>query len=130
MYTAGRQRMPAEPATHSSRGQNLHGNTIQAMYAPIMSLIMVVTQKGMCLDSRTTNHAFPCMMAQGVKCATFMSNEMQTIQQTKAQFPSPIQGTRHVCKMQCNLDIQAKDATWHGKTLMQACKQTRGDANG
>ena len=98
MYTAGRQRMPAEPATHSSRGQNLHGNTIRVMYAPIMSLIMVMTQKGMCLDSRTTNHAFPCMTAQRIKCAIFMSNEMQ-VKQTN-QGPIPIIKSRNKACMQ------------------------------
>ena len=87
MYTTGRQRMPAEPATHSSRGQNLHGNTIQAMHAPIMSTIMFLTQKGKWLDSRTANHAFPCMMAQRIKCATFMSNEMQTKQANQGLIP-------------------------------------------
>ena len=98
MYTVGRQRMPAEPATHSSRGQNLHGNTIQAMYAPIMSPIMFVTQKGMCLDSRTANHAFPCMTAQRIKCATFMSNEMQTKQTN--QGPISITKSRNKACMQ------------------------------
>ena len=32
--------------------------------------------------------------------------------------------------MQCNLGIQAKNATWHGKALMQAYKHTYGNANG
>ena len=31
--------------------------------------------------------------------------------------------------MQCNLGIQTKDATWHGKALMQAYKHTYGNAN-
>ena len=64
----------------ATEGKSKHGSTIQGIYAPFMSLIMVMTQRGMCLDSRTTNHAFPCMMAQGIKYATFMSNEMQTNQ--------------------------------------------------
>ena len=51
------------------------------------------------------------------------------IKQNKAQFLSPNQGTRHACKMQYNLGMQAKDATWHDKALMQAFKQTWGDAN-
>ena len=51
------------------------------------------------------------------------------IKQTKAQFLSSSQGTRHACKMQCNLGMQAKDATWHGNKLMQAYKQTYGKAN-
>ena len=98
MYTAGRHRMPAEPATHSNRGQNLHGNTIQAMYALIMPPIMLVTQRGKCLESRTTNHAFPCMTAQRIKCATFMSNEMQTKQTN--QGPIPITKSRNKACMQ------------------------------
>ena len=64
----------------ATEGKAKHGSTIQSIYAPFMSLIMFVTQRGMCLDSRTTNHAFPCMMAQGIKYATFMSNEMQIYQ--------------------------------------------------
>ncbi|KAF5949310.1 hypothetical protein HYC85_011303 [Camellia sinensis] len=77
----------------ATEGKAEHGNTIQGIYAPIMSLIMFVTQKGMCLDSRTTNHAFPCMMAQRIKYATFMSNEMQTIQTN--QGPIPITNSRN-----------------------------------
>ena len=48
-------------------GKAEHGNTIQAMYAPIMSLIMLVTQRAMILGSWTINHAFPCVMAQGTE---------------------------------------------------------------
>ena len=62
----------------ATEGKTKHGSTIQDIYAPTMSLIMIITQRGICLDSRTTNHAFPCMMAQGIKYATFMSNLMQT----------------------------------------------------
>ncbi|KAF5933057.1 hypothetical protein HYC85_029228 [Camellia sinensis] len=51
----------------ATEGKAKHGSTIQGIYAPTMSLIMIMTQRGMCLDSRTTNHAFPCMMAQGTK---------------------------------------------------------------
>ena len=51
------------------------------------------------------------------------------IKPNKAQFLSLSQGTKHACKMQCNLGMQAKDATWHGDTLMQACKHTYGNAN-
>ena len=98
MYTVGRQGMPVEPATHSSRGQNLHGNTIQAMSALIVPPIMSVTQRGMCLDSRTTNHVFRCMMAQRIKCATFMSNEMQT--KHTNQSPIPITKSRNKACMQ------------------------------
>ena len=64
----------------ATEGKAIHGSTIQGIYALTMSLIMVMTQRGMCLDSRTTNHALPSMMAQGIKHATFMSSEMQTIQ--------------------------------------------------
>ena len=52
----------------------MHGNVIQGIYALHTPLIMLVTQRGMCLDSRTTNRAFPCMMAQGTKDATSLSN--------------------------------------------------------
>ena len=31
--------------------------------------------------------------------------------------------------MQCNFGIQAKDVTWHGKTLMQAYKHAYGNTN-
>ena len=55
----------------ATEGKAEHGNTIQAMYAPIMSLIMLVTQRDMLLGSRTINRAFPCVMAQGTKCAHF-----------------------------------------------------------
>ncbi|KAF5934526.1 hypothetical protein HYC85_030697 [Camellia sinensis] len=44
-----------------------HGSTFQGIYAPTMSLIIVMTRRDMCLGSRTTNHAFPCMMAQRTK---------------------------------------------------------------
>ena len=82
----------------ATEGKTKHGSTIQGIYAPAMSLIMVMTQKGMCLDSRTTNHAFPCMMAQRVKCATFMSNEMQT--KHTNQGPIPIIKSRNKACMQ------------------------------
>ena len=82
----------------ATEGKAKHGSTIQGIYAPIMSLIMFVTQKGMCLDSRTTNHAFPCMTAQRIKYATFMSNEMQTIQTN--QGPIPITKSRNKACMQ------------------------------
>mgnify|MGYP003703428629 CR=1 FL=1 len=82
-YTDGRQIVPAEPATHSNRGQGKARSTIQGIYALLMSLIMVMTQRGLCLDSRATNHAFPCMMAQRTKCATLISNAMQTNKQTR-----------------------------------------------
>ncbi|KAF5933872.1 hypothetical protein HYC85_030043 [Camellia sinensis] len=48
----------------ATEGKAKHGSTIQGIYAPTMSLIMIMTQRGMCLDSRATNHAFPCTMAQ------------------------------------------------------------------
>ena len=61
----------------ATEGKAKHGSTIQGMYAPTMSLIIVMTQRDMCLGSRTINHTFPCMMAQVIKYATFMSNEMR-----------------------------------------------------
>ena len=81
-----------------TEGKAKHGSTIQGMYAPTMSLIMIMTQRGMYLDSRTTNHAFPCMMAQRTKYATFISNEMQTKQ--TSQGPIPIIKSRNKACMQ------------------------------
>ena len=69
----------------ATEGKAKHGSTIQGIYALLMSLIMVMTQRGICLDSRTTNHTFPCMKAQGTKYATLISNAMQTNQTNKAQ---------------------------------------------
>ena len=60
-----------------------HGSTFQGIYAPTMSLIIVMTQRDMCLGSRTTNHAFPCMMAQRTKYATLISNACKPIKQTR-----------------------------------------------
>ena len=57
----------------ATEGKAEHGNTIQAMYAPIMSLIMLVTQGDMLLSSRTTNRAFQCVMAQGTNLCMLMS---------------------------------------------------------
>ena len=82
----------------ATEGKAKHGSTIQGVYAPTMSLIMVMTQRGMCLDSRTTNHAIPCMMAQRIEYATFMSNEMQTNQ--TSQGPIPIIKSRNKVCMQ------------------------------
>ena len=65
----------------ATEGKTKHGSTIQGMYAPTMSLIIVMAQRGMCLDSRTTNHAFPCMMAQRTKYATLISNVCKPIKQ-------------------------------------------------
>ena len=69
-----------------TEGKAKHGSTIQGIYAPTMSLIMIMTQRGMCLDSRTTNHAFPCMMAQRTKYATLNSNACKP-NQTKVLIP-------------------------------------------
>lgn len=71
----------------ATEGKAKHGSTIQGIYATIMSLIMVMTQTDIFLGSWTTNHAFPCMMAQVTKCATFMSNEMQTKQTNQGPIP-------------------------------------------
>ena len=76
----------------------LHGNAIQAMYAPITPLIIFMTQRDMILDSRTTNRAFPCMMAQGTKYATLISNACKP-NQTK-QGPIPIIKSRNKACMQ------------------------------
>ena len=67
----------------ATEGKAKHGSTIQGIYAPTMSLIMIMTQRGMCLDSRTTNHAFPCMMAQRTKYATLISNVCKPIKQIR-----------------------------------------------
>ena len=65
----------------ATEGKTRHGSTIQGMYAPTMSLIIVMTQRDMCLGSRTTNHAFPCMMAQRTKYAILISNVCKPIKQ-------------------------------------------------
>ena len=67
----------------ATEGKAKHGSTIQSMYAPTMSLVIVMTQRDMCLGSRTTNHAFPCMMAQRTKYATLISNACKPIKQTR-----------------------------------------------
>ena len=67
----------------ATEGKTRHGSTFQGMYAPTMSLIIVMTQRDMCLDSRTTNHAFPCMMAQRTKYATLISNACKPIKQIR-----------------------------------------------
>ena len=82
----------------ATEGKAKHGSTIQGIYAPTMSLIMIMTQRGMCLDSRTTNHALPCMMAQRTKYATLISNACKP-NQTK-QGPIPITKSRNKACMQ------------------------------
>ncbi|GMP41676.1 hypothetical protein CsSME_00011690 [Camellia sinensis var. sinensis] len=59
----------------------LHGNAIQTMYAPTISLIMFMTQRDMVLGSRTINRAFQCVMAQETKLCMLISNAMQTNKQ-------------------------------------------------
>ena len=70
----------------AAEGKILHGNAIQAMYAPITFPIMLMTQGRMCLDSRATNHAFPCMMAQWIKCA--LSCQMKCNANNKPKNPN------------------------------------------
>ena len=82
----------------ATEGKTKHGSTFQGIYAPTMTLIMIMTQRGMCLDSRATNHAFPCMMAQRTKYATLISNAMQP-NQTK-QGPIPLIKSRNKACMQ------------------------------
>ena len=82
--------------------------------------------------SRFSDHQSRISMRDGPRdqvCTLWCQMQYKPIKQTKAQFLSPSQGSRHACKMQCNLGKQAKEATWHGKTLMQAYKQTCGNAN-
>lgn len=77
-----------------------YGNAIQTMYAPIISLIILVTQRDMVLGSRTINRAFPCVMARGTKCAHF-DVKCNANQQTKGvQSLSLNRGTRYACSMQ------------------------------
>ena len=60
----------------ATEGKTERGNTIPTMYAPTMSLIMLVTQRDMLLGSRTSNRAFQCVLAQEAKLCISMSNEM------------------------------------------------------
>ena len=96
----------------ATEGKTRHGSTIQGMYASTKSIIIVMTQRGMCRDSRTINHAFPCMMAQRTKYATLVSNECKPIKQN-SQSLSPKSRDKECMLMQCNLSIQARDATCH-----------------
>ena len=70
----------------ATEGKTRHGSIFQGTCAPTMSLIIVMTQRDMCLGSRTTNHAFPCMMAQRTKYATLISNACKP-NQTKVLIP-------------------------------------------
>ena len=80
IYTAGRHSVPAESANDSNRGQckawQHNSRHICTNHVPYHGN----DSKGHVFRFRTTNHAFPCMMAQVIKYATFMSNEMQTNQ--------------------------------------------------
>ena len=69
LNVAGRTKLLAETDLTAAEDNTWHGNAFQAMYAPITPLIIFMTQRDMILDSRTTNRAFPCMMAQRIKCA-------------------------------------------------------------
>ena len=105
----------------AAEGKAQHGNTIQAMYAPIMLLIMFVTQRNMCLDSRTTNHAFPCMMAQRIKHALSCQMKCNANKQTKAQSLSLIKGQSMHAR--CNATQACKLRMQHGMAR-HLCKHT------
>ena len=61
--------LPAEPFLTAAECKTRHGNVFLANVRSNTSLIMFVTQRGMFLDSRATNRAFQCVMAQVTKCA-------------------------------------------------------------
>lgn len=64
-----RSKLLAEPVLTAVEGKTRHGNAFQANVCTNTPLIMFMTQKGMVLDSQTTNRAFQCVMAQETKCA-------------------------------------------------------------
>ena len=66
---AGRPNLPTESVLTAAAGKTWHGNAFQANVCTNTPLIMFMTQRGMVLDSRTTNRTFQCVMAQETKCA-------------------------------------------------------------
>ncbi|KAF5933300.1 hypothetical protein HYC85_029471 [Camellia sinensis] len=86
LHVVDRPSLPAEPVLTAVEGKTRHGNVIQANVCTNTSLIMFVTQRCMFLDSRTTNRAFQCVMAQGTKSCILISNEMQCIETYKGAF--------------------------------------------
>ena len=88
--TAGRQKMlpVGKQCLQNLQLTAAEGKTCMAMqFKACMhqthSLSCYWLKGGMCLDSRTTNHAFPCMMAQRIKSATLISNACNAIKQTR-----------------------------------------------
>ena len=82
LFLASRPVVAARLQFSATEGKAEHGNTIQGIYAPIMSLIMLVTQRDMLLGSRTINRAFPCVMAQKPS-VPFNENACNTQMSTK-----------------------------------------------
>ena len=123
-YTAGRQSIPAEPATHRNKGQN-------KAWQHISRHVCITHVSYHCDDSkghmpRFLDHQSCISMHGGPKNRVCILDFkcMHTNQTNKAQFLSPIHGTRHACKMQCNLGIQAKESnmTWQlTHASIQAC---------
>ena len=71
LYVVDRLSLPVEPVLTAAEGKTRHGNVFQANVCTNTSLIMFVTQRGMFLDSQSTNRAFQCVMAQRVKVCNF-----------------------------------------------------------
>ena len=85
-YTAGRQSIPAEPATHSNRGQGKAWQHNSKHVCTNHVSYHCNDSKGHVPRFSDHHHAFLCMMAQRTKYATLVSNAMQT-NQTKLPIP-------------------------------------------
>ena len=107
----------AESVFDSSRGQNIAWQCISSIDAPTTLLIIFMTQRRMGLDSRTTNRAFQCVMAQEIKLCILIWNAMHIIKQRDST--SIILNSRgEACmQMECNLDVEAK----YAKCACKAC---------
>ena len=82
----------------ATEGKTRHGSTIQGIYAPFMSLIMVMTQSGMCLDSRTTKSRIS--MHDGPKNQVCNFDFKCNANQSNKQGPIPITNSRNKACMQ------------------------------
>ena len=104
---ADRSSLPAESYLTAAEGKQSMAMHFQSNVCTTTLPIMFKTQGSMALDPRATNYAFPCMMAQEAKCATSISNEMDT-KHIKAPTSIMIgQEARDTCSMLYNLSMQA-----------------------
>ena len=63
-----------EPVLTAAEGKIRHDNAFQGYVCTTTPLIMFMTQRGMVLDSRITNRAFQCVMAQETKLCILVWN--------------------------------------------------------